>query len=137
MNYLAKVVRIDRFKPHSDPQVTRLKCCVVDGFNIICGIDSNPGLYIYFPTACCINPDFLRYANLYKHKELNSDPEQSGMFEDNGRVKAIRLRGELSEGFILPASTLENYIVSVTNVSCNVEEGMEFDCVFKRRNGTI
>lgn len=129
VNYLAKVVRIERFKPHSDPQVTRLKCCVVDGFNIICGIDSNPGLYIYFPTACCINPDFLRYANLYKHKELNSDPEQSGMFEDNGRVKAIRLRGELSEGFILPAATLENYIVSVTNVSCNVEEGMEFDCV--------
>jgi hypothetical protein len=129
VNYLAKVVRIDRFKPHSDPQVTRLKCCVVDGFNIICGIDSNPGLYVYFPTACCINPDFLRYANLYKHKELNSDPEQSGMFEDNGRVKAIRLRGELSEGFILPAVTLENYIVTVTNVSCKVEEGLEVDCV--------
>lgn len=129
VNYLAKIVRIENFKPHTDPEVTRLKCCVIDGFNIICGIDSEPGLYIYFPTACCINPDFLRYANLYKHKELNNDPEQSGMFEDNGRVKAIRLRGELSEGFILPAVIFENYIVSVTNVNYEAEEGIEFDSV--------
>ena len=129
VNYLAKVVRIKNFKPHTDPEVTRLKCCVIDGFNIICGIDSEPGLYIYFPTACCINPDFLRYANLYRHKELNNDPEQSGMFDDNGRVKAIRLRGELSEGFILPAIMLENYIVSVTNVNYEAEEGIEFDSV--------
>jgi hypothetical protein len=129
INYLAKVVKIEHFKPHTDPEVTRLKCCVIDGFNIICGIESEPGLYIYFPTACCLNPDFLRYANLYRHKELNNDPEQSGMFEDNGRVKAIRLRGELSEGFILPAVTLENYILSVTNVNIEVKEGTEFDCV--------
>ena len=113
INYLAKIVKIENFKPHTDPEVTRLKACIVDGFNILCGIDSEPGLYVYFPTACCLNPNFLRYANLYRHKELNADPEKSGMFEDNGRVKAIRLRGELSEGFILPAVILENYILSV------------------------
>ena len=129
VNYLAKIVRINQFKPHTDPEVTRLKACVVDGFNILCGIDSEPGLYVYFPTACCLNPDFLRYANLYRHKELNADPEQSGMFEDNGRVKAIRLRGELSEGFILPVTILENYVLSVTNVDLTCEEGTEFDIV--------
>ena len=129
INYLAKIVRINQFKPHTDPEVTRLKACVVDGFNILCGIDSEPGLYVYFPVACCLNPDFLRYANLYKHKELNADPEQSGMFEDNGRVKAIRLRGELSEGFILPVVMLENYVLSVTNVELKCEEGTEFDIV--------
>ena len=35
VNYLAKVVRIENFKPHTDPEVTRLKCCVIDGFNIM------------------------------------------------------------------------------------------------------
>lgn len=129
INYLAKIVRIENFKPHTDPEVTRLKCCVIDGFNIICGIDSQPGLYVYFPTACCLNPDFLRFANLYRKKELNNDPEQSGMFEENGRVKAIKLRGELSEGFILPAVILENYVLSVTNVELNCVEGTEFDCI--------
>lgn len=129
INYLAKVVKIENFKPHSDPEVNKLKCCTIDGFNIICGIDSQPGLYVYFPTGCCLNPDFLRYANLYRHKELNNDPEQSGMFEDNGRVKAIRLRGELSEGFILPTIILENYILSVTNIQLDCVDGTEFDCV--------
>lgn len=129
INYLAKVVKIENFKPHSDPEVNKLKCCTIDGFNIICGIDSQPGLYVYFPTGCCLNPDFLRYANLYRHKELNNDPEQSGMFEDNGRVKAIRLRGELSEGFILPTIILENYILSVTNIQLDCIDGTEFDCV--------
>lgn len=52
------------------------------------------------------------------------------MFDDNGRVKAIKLRGELSEGFILPVTILENYIISVTNKELeNVKEGIEFDAV--------
>lgn len=133
-NYLSKVVNITSFRKHSDPEVTRLKCCTIDGFNIITGIDSEEGLYIYFPVMSCINSDLLRYANLYRHKELNANPEQTGMFEDNGRVKAIKLRGELSEGFILPASVLSSYIVSVTNKELDsLEEGTEFDAL---QNGT-
>ena len=129
-NYLSKIVNIQTFRKHSDPEVNKLKCCTIDGFNIITGIDSQPGLYVYFPALSCINGDFLAYANLYRHKELNKDPEQSGMFDDNGRVKAIKLRGEISEGFILPITVLENYVVSVTNKELeNVKEGVEFDAV--------
>lgn len=135
VNYLAKIVQIDQFKPHTDPEINKLKCCIIDGFNIICDIDSEPGLYVYFPTACCLNPDFLRFANLYRHTELNADPNQSGMFDDNGRVKAIRLRGELSEGFILPAVILENYVLSVTNIELHCEANTEFDCV--EHNGKL
>lgn len=129
VNYLAKIVDIQSFRAHSNPEVTRLKCCTIDGFNIITGIDSQPGLYVYFPTACCINSTLLSYCNLYRHKELNSNPEKTGMFEDNGRVKAIRLKGELSEGFILPIIEFQNYIVSVTNQEINIEVGTEFDIV--------
>ena len=111
-NYLSKIVNITTFRAH--PNAEKLKCCTVDGFNIITGIDSEPGLYVYFPALSQINGDFLSYANLYKHKELNKDPEQSGMFEDNGRVKAIKLRGEISEGFILPITVFENYIIIYT-----------------------
>lgn len=129
-NYLSKIVKIDTFRKHNDPEVTKLKCTAIDGFNIITGIDSEPGLYVYFPGLSQINSDFLSYANLYRHKELNKDPEQSGMFEDNGRVKSIRLRGELSEGFIIPVVVLQNYILSVTNKELdNVKEGTEFDAV--------
>lgn len=129
-NYLSKIVNIDSFRKHNDPAVQRLKCCTVDSFNIITGIDSEPGLYVYFPALSQINNDFLSYANLYRHKELNKDPEQSGMFEDNGRVKVIKLRGELSEGFIIPLTIFQNYIVSITNKELNnIKEGIEFDAV--------
>lgn len=129
-NYLSKIVDIKCFRKHKDPEVTRLKCCTIDGFNIITGIDSQPGLYVYFPALSCINGDFLRFANLYRHKELNNEPNQSGMFDESGRVKAIKLRGEISEGFILPVVVLQNYIVSILNKEANnIEDGVEFDSV--------
>ena len=42
VNYLAKVVDIKVFRKHSNLEVTKLKCCTIDGFNIITDIDSQP-----------------------------------------------------------------------------------------------
>lgn len=128
-NYLAKVVNIQIFKKHSDPEVTKLKCATIDGFNMIISIDAEPGLYIYFPTACCINPNLLSYNNLFRHKELNNNPEKTGLFEDNGKVKTVKLRGELSEGFIMPAIEFTNWITAETNKEIELIEGIEFDTV--------
>lgn len=125
-NYLSKIVNITTFRPHSNAE--KLKCCTVDGFNIITSIDAEPGLYVYFSVLSCINSEFLWFANLYKHQELNKDNTKSGMFEDNGRVKAVTLRGELSEGFILPASILNDFVLSKTNQKIdNLKDGVEFD----------
>ena len=91
INYLAKIVRIEFFKAHSNPEVKRLKCCTIDGFNIITSIDSPPGLYVYFPVMSQLNPNFLSYANLYRHSEKNNNPEKSGMFESVFGYKVILL----------------------------------------------
>ena len=72
-NYLAKVVDIQMFRPHSNPTVTKLKCCNIDGYNIITGINEQPGLYIYFPSGCTINPSLLSYASLYRDSTKNAD----------------------------------------------------------------
>lgn len=47
VNYLAKIVEIKNFRQHSNPEVTRLKCCTIDGFNIITGIDSQPRICMF------------------------------------------------------------------------------------------
>ena len=130
VNYLAKVVELTEFAPHVNPEVTRLKVAHVDGFNILVGIDEKPGKFVYFPTSCCINPQFLSFANLYKHGEMNANPEKTGMFEDNGRVKAIKLKGQVSEGFLLPLQMLVDFIVTSTNVKFEEDDcpvGTEFD----------
>ena len=129
INYLAKIVNIKEFSPHPKPTVERLKCATVDGFTILVGIDSKPGLYVYFPAGCKINPEFLRYNNLFRHTELNANPDKSGMFDENGRVKAIKLQGVISEGFLLPILMLHNFITTVTNKEIPIEEGTEFDAV--------
>lgn len=129
INYLAKIVNIKEFSPHPKPTVERLKCATVDGFTILVGIDSEPGLYVYFPAGCKINPEFLRYNNLFRHTELNANPDKSGMFDENGRVKAIKLQGVISEGFLLPVLMLRNFITTVTNKEIPIEEGTEFDAV--------
>lgn len=116
INYLAKIVELTTFHNHPNPEVTKLKCTYVDGYNIIVGIDSEPGKYIYFPTSSQVNPDLLRFANLYRHGSLNADPNQTGMFEDNGRVKAIKLKGCISEGFLLPVDVLKNWILDSINI---------------------
>lgn len=130
LNYLAKVVKIDNFGKHPNPEVTRMKCAYVDGFNIIVGIDEQPGLFVYFPTNSQINPALLRYANLYSHTELNENPEKSGFFNDNGRVTAIRLKGLVSEGFLLPYDVFNSFLLASVNVGIDKPEiNFEFDAV--------
>ena len=132
VNYLAKVVEIKDFFPHPNPEVTKLKVCKVDGYNMIVGINEKEGVYVYFPALSQINSNLLSYANLYRHGNLNSNPEKTGFFEDNGRVKAIKLKGMVSEGFLLPFEVLQNWLMDSVNKKIDDEESCinkEFDAV--------
>lgn len=106
-NYLAKIVRLGGLKPHGNAD--RLMTTRIDGCNIITAKGGlQPGdLVVYFPLECCISKVFLSANNLYRDSQLNTDPSNAGgFFEESGRVKALKLRGEKSEGFIVPVSTL-------------------------------
>lgn len=130
INYLAKIIDIQSFTPHPDPETTKLKLAHVDGFNIVVGIDSQPGIYVYFPTSSEINPQLLAYGNLYRHTEKNNKPEaKAGFFEDNGRVKAIKLRGIVSEGFLMEWTLFHNFIVENTNKEIEPDINTEFDSI--------
>ena len=130
INYLAKIVNIKEFTKHPDPTIQRLKCCQVDGFNIITDIDSIPGLYVYFPVMSQINQQFLSYANLFRNKEQNANPEvKAGYFNDNCKVTIIKMHEVVSEGFIIPIISLQNFVVDNFNISLDVVEETEFDTI--------
>lgn len=101
-NYAAKIVEIKDFIKHPNPKCERLKCCTIDGYSIAVSIDTNPGTYVYFPIECAIDDRFLSANNLFRDKVKNVDKGQAGFFEDNCRVKIIKLQGYPSEGFITP-----------------------------------
>jgi hypothetical protein len=131
-NYAAKIVEIKDFINHPNPKCERLKCCTIDGYSIAVSIDTNPGTYIYFPIECAIDEKFLSANNLFRDKVKNVDKEQAGFFEDNCRVKIIKLQGYPSEGFITPITYLYNWLTLIgkkEEIVHKVAPGTEFDSV--------
>lgn len=106
INYLAKVVRIDHINPV--PNSDNLVMTTVDGNVIVmnkAGVNVGD-IMVYFPAESRISEWYLSANNLFKDTELNHDKEKKGFFERNGRVRCIKLRGQISAGFLMPYSTL-------------------------------
>lgn len=135
VNYAAKIIQVKDFTPHPNPKCERMKCVHVDGYMISVSKDTQPGQYIYFPVGCQIANKYLAANNLFRHNEFNANKEASpGFFEDNGRVKPIKLQGVPSEGFIMPIDSLYkwlDFIGESHEVVTNLKEGTEFDSLNK------
>lgn len=127
LNYAARLVRIEEFFEHPNPKCERLKCCKVGGFTIAVSKDTQPGVFVYFPTECAINGEYLSKNNLYRDSNKNVDHTQKGFFEDNGRVKAIKLQGFPSEGLLMPLSSLETIAKNPIDEVIFIEIGKDFD----------
>lgn len=131
-NYLAKVVQLNNIRKHENAD--RLQCVSIDGNNVITGLDAQNGsLYVYFPLESAINKEFLSWGNSFEDKELNQNKEVKGFFGKKGRVRAIRLRGERSEGYIVPVQSVSDWIFIATGKKFQITSehvNQEFDCVF-------
>lgn len=129
-NYRAKIVKIDNLQKH--PNADKLKIAVVDFQRVIVGLNTEIGdLFVYFPLESQINAEFLSFVNGFSDSELNNDKEQKGFFSKKRRVKATRLRGELSEGYLHPVYSLNSFLLS-KGIDFNITEshvGVEFDSI--------
>lgn len=125
-NYLAKIVQLKNVQKH--PNADRLQTVTIDFQNVITGLDAKDGdVYVYFPVESQINLDFLSATNSFRHTNLNKvqDDNKPGFFEDNGRVKAMKLRGEKSMGYIVPVAVVESF----TGKKLTEYVGQEFDTI--------
>ena len=105
MNNTAIVTKLRNVRKH--PNADKLQLATVIGTTIVVGMDVKDGdLGIYFDSNLCLSLEFCKHNNLYSHSELNLDKDIKGYFNDNGRVKCIKLRGELSDGFYCLISNL-------------------------------
>jgi hypothetical protein len=130
LNYLARVVKLNNLRKHSNAD--RLQVETIDGNNVITGMTAMNGmLYVYFPLESAINKDYLAYSNSFVEKTLNRDPEVKGYFNNSGRVRATRLRGERSEGYIVPVEDISEWLKTVGHDFVFTEEMVdkEFDSI--------
>lgn len=133
VNYLAKIIRIDNLKPH--PNADRLQITMIDFQEVIVGLDAVVGdIMVFCPIESQINHEFLSFTNSFAHSNLNRvvDDEHKGFFDDKGRVKAIRLRGQKSYGVLFPISKLYEFVEDVRD-DYNDLIGVEFDYIYDKK----
>lgn len=79
------------------------------GETIIISKDYQEGqLGLLFDCESVLNKTFCKENNLFRHANLNKDTSKQGYFEDNPRVRPIKLRGIKVSGFWIPIESL-NY----------------------------
>jgi hypothetical protein len=129
-NYLCTVVKVEKLRKH--PNADRLQLAEVFGTDVIVDLTTQIGdVMLHFPIECCISENFLLANSLYREKILCEKlgvltVEKSGFFEDKGRVKATRLRGLVSNGFLVPVKSLE---LTFGKSAAGLEIGVRFDSV--------
>ena len=103
----ALVCRLKNLEPIEDADnLVKAEMC---GETVIIGKDYDKGdLGILFDCESQLGHKLCHYNNLYRHSELNYNSQEEGYFDDNRRVRPIRLRGVKCSGFWIPISYLEN-----------------------------
>lgn len=120
-NYTCQVVRIKDVTKH--PNADRLQITVVQGNSVICGLNTKPGeLYLYFPLESQLGEDYAKKNDMIRRKDADGKPA-GGMFEENRRVRCLKLRGSKSEGCLMPLDTVEKLGIE----PAKLKEGDEFN----------
>lgn len=82
-------------------------------------------LYLFFPSECAIAGHLLHDNNLYRDSSLNNTSTIKGFFEPNGRVKALKFKGIISTGFVIPLYHCLASLSAMFDLS-KLKEGDEF-----------
>jgi len=127
-NYCASVVEVKNTIPIDN--CDNVVHTNIFGNLVIVSKDTNVGdVGLYFPPETQISNTFLSKNNLFRHSENNDNKEKKGFFEDSGRVRTVKFRGNSSVGFFIPINSLENAFDNVNSEYFKV--GSEFDFVGK------
>ncbi len=101
----AIITKLHNVREHSNAD--RLKLATVLGTQVIVGLDAKNGdLVIYFDANLRLSHEYLYYNSLHANKESNINPKVKGYFGGNGRVRAQKFRGEVSNGYVAPIDSL-------------------------------
>lgn len=93
-------------RPHGNAD--KLKLATVLGTQVIVGLDAQDGdVVLYFDSNLRLSHEYLHHNNQYSNPEMNADTTIKGYFPKTGRVKCQKFRGEVSNGYVAPISSLE------------------------------
>ena len=103
--HVGYVVQIQELKPHSNAD--RLQIAVIFGASVIVGLDVKVGdLGVYFPIDLQLSEQYCAQNNLVRKKDENGNNIGGYLDPDKRNIRAMKLRGEKSEGLFMPLKSM-------------------------------
>lgn len=108
MAYCGYIVKIQNLRPHTNAD--RLQIATVFGNDVVVGLDAKIGqLMVYFPTDGQLGEEFCKVNDLVRRKDENGNPAGGYLDPDKRNIKAVKLRGEKSDGLLCPITSLAEF----------------------------
>ena len=105
MAYCGYVTTLKNVRPH--PNADRMKLADCFGNTVCVGLDAAEGeIILYFPTDGQLSVEYCEQNNLVRKKDENGNNIGGYLDPDKRNVKAIKLRGEKSDGIVMPLSSI-------------------------------
>lgn len=126
-NYACSVVEIKNIFDIEGADM--VKRTVVNGNNVVVGKDVQVGdIMLYFVSGTKLSSEYCHKNNLYDKAEENYDTSKKGFISfKQKRVKAIKLRGVISDGMLMPLNSIVSFLEQGNINSLKV--GDEFTCI--------
>lgn len=106
--YEAYVTRLKNIRKHSNAD--RLQIAECFGNQVVVDLSYKEGdLGIYFPTDGKLGKEFAEINDLIRRKDENGNDVGGYLDPEKRNIKAIKLRGEKSDGLFLPLKSLEKF----------------------------
>ena len=108
MAYCGYITRLKNVRKHSNADRLLLADCF--GNTVIVSLEYQEGqLGVYFPVDGQLSEEFCAVNDLVRRKDENGNPAGGYLDPDKRNIKAMKLRGEKSDGLFLPITCLANF----------------------------
>lgn len=114
------VVKIEHLRKHNNAD--RLQIATIFGNDVIVGLDTQIGdLGIYFPVDLQLSEEYCRENDLVRRKDENGNAAGGYLDPDKRNIRAMKLRGEKSDGLFMPITSISYIDNSFVNLGDKID----------------
>ena len=108
MEHCGFVVEVQNLRKHENAD--KLQIATFFRNDVCVGLDTQIGqLMVYFPTDGQLSEEFCKVNDLVRRKDENGNPAGGYLDPDKRNIKAVKLRGEKSDGLLMPITSLAEF----------------------------
>lgn len=133
--HVGYIVKINELHPHSNAD--KLQIATIFGTSVIVGLDVKiDDIGVYFPTDIQLSKEYCENNNLVRKKDENGNNVGGYLDPDKRNIRAMKLRGEKSDGLFMPLESLAYTGVTKFEVGEKIEtlNGHEICCKYIPRS---